>query len=136
MEPQQAAQMAATLPAPARGFEDALVRVLADPSFWDELARVYRLTPRQVELARAICRADGTKEIARQWSRSIKTVEAFRLGLYKKLKVDSACAIARRVCGAAADFAIRKGPVKEGHPCADCPLRQAAERVLGAGVPA
>ncbi len=124
-------QAALTGPIATGTFHDSLTGVLADPAFWGRLADLYSLTGRQVDLAQALCRADGTKEIARQWKRSIKTIEACRLKLYDKLDVDSAVGIVRRVCGEAADYAMRQGVEPAPPSRGTCPLRQAAEQMVG-----
>jgi|GEM_PF-6939351 DNA-binding CsgD family transcriptional regulator len=112
-------------------FDDALGPILTSGWFWEELRGRYHLTGRQVQYLQGVCRGQGTKEIARSWRRVPKTVEAVRCKIYAKLDVDSLGAIVRRVCAAAVSAAVRRGVLVGVPPCADCPLRRAAEQVIG-----
>ena len=107
---------------------DVLSDALADESFWWEVRDLYRLTPRQIDLAHGMCLGESTKETARRWTRSHKSVEVFRLQLYDKLAVHSAIQIVRLICGLAADFAMRTGGLSS---CQSCPLRQTAAQGIG-----
>lgn len=63
--------------------------VLLDKSRWEYLQRRYRITPRELEVAKLICRGWSNEEIADRLKISIGTVKVHVRNLYRKTWVEN-----------------------------------------------
>ncbi len=63
--------------------------VLLDKARWDYLQKRYRITPRELEVAKLICRGCGNEEIADRLTISVGTVKVHVRNIYRKTWVEN-----------------------------------------------
>ncbi|MBE0534949.1 MAG: helix-turn-helix transcriptional regulator [Phycisphaerae bacterium] len=63
--------------------------VLLDKARWDYLQRRYKITPRELEVAKLICRGCGNEEIAETLRITIGTVKVHVRNIYRKTWVEN-----------------------------------------------